>query len=78
MAIIASSRDEGQGKSLMSKKLLGIILATLILALVHPAAAQQTGKVLRIGFLDVSTACGMAVRRGVSSLLQFDIPMDQR
>ena len=62
----------------MSKKLLGMTLDTLILALVHPADAQQTGKIFRIGFLDGSTACGMAVLRGGSSLIQFDIPVGRR
>ena len=33
----------------------------MLLALPFPARAQQTGKILRIGFLDNSTASGMAV-----------------
>ena len=34
---------------------------TLALAFIHPAQAQQPGKIFRIGFLDASTASGMAV-----------------
>ena len=37
------------------------MLAVVILAFVHLADAQQTGKVFRIGFLDASTASGSAV-----------------
>ena len=41
----------------------GVLFAlyTLLLALCFPAEPQQTGKVLRIGFLDPSTASGSAV-----------------
>jgi len=42
------------------KKFLLFVLTTLFLASVNPTHAQQTGKVFRIGFLDVSTASGMA------------------
>jgi ABC-type uncharacterized transport system substrate-binding protein len=41
--------------------LSSILVATLVLALGVIAAAQQTGKILRIGFLDPSTASGSAV-----------------
>jgi putative ABC transport system substrate-binding protein len=40
---------------------LDITLCTLLFALCSPAAAQQTGKVSRIGFLDAGTAAGSAV-----------------
>src|SRR5215831_15716052 len=45
----------------MGKKMVVSILATFVLASVHFAHAQQTGKVFRIGFLDPSTPSGMAV-----------------
>src|SRR5437870_11557976 len=44
----------------MGKKAIIFLLVGLTLASVHLAEAQQTGKVLRIGFLDGSTASGMA------------------
>ena len=37
------------------------LLTTVLLATSFPAGAQQTGKISRIGFLDGSTASGMAV-----------------
>ena len=43
------------------KRALGLASAALLLAVAFPAAAQQTGKVPRIGFLDGSTAAGSAV-----------------
>jgi putative tryptophan/tyrosine transport system substrate-binding protein len=43
------------------KKFLVFVLTTLFLASVNPTHAQQAGKVFRIGFLDSSTASGMAV-----------------
>ena len=45
----------------MKKRIALWLLATLFLANVSLAEAQQTGKVPRIGFLDSSTASGMAV-----------------
>jgi putative tryptophan/tyrosine transport system substrate-binding protein len=45
----------------MKKRLALWLLATLFLANVSLADAQQTGKIPRIGFLDSSTASGMAV-----------------
>ena len=45
----------------MKKKLFCPALAVLFLALVFSAEAQQAGKILRIGFLDGSTASGSAV-----------------
>ena len=43
----------------MKKTILSLV-AILILASFHLAEAQQTGKIIRIGFLDASTASGMA------------------
>src|SRR5215475_1298749 len=45
----------------MSKKICLWLLATILLTIAPPAEAQQTGKVFRIGFLDPSTASGIAV-----------------
>jgi ABC-type uncharacterized transport system substrate-binding protein len=45
----------------MKKRITLWLLATLFLANVSPAEAQQPGKIVRIGFLDASTASGMAV-----------------
>jgi ABC-type uncharacterized transport system substrate-binding protein len=45
----------------VSKSLFSITLCALVLALFFPAHAQQTGKIVRIGFLDGSTASGSAV-----------------
>ncbi len=45
----------------MSKRIVVVVLATVILASGHFAEAQQAGKVSRIGFLDSSTASGSAV-----------------
>jgi putative tryptophan/tyrosine transport system substrate-binding protein len=53
------SGSPGGGKPV--RKFFLIILTTLFLTSVNPTHAQQTGKVLRIGFLDPSTASGSAV-----------------
>ena len=45
----------------MRNKFLVFVLTALFLAAVNPSHAQQAGKVLRIGFLDNSTAAGSAV-----------------
>ena len=45
----------------MSKKVFALTLSAFLIALSFSVAAQQTGKVLRIGFLDSSTASGSAV-----------------
>ena len=37
------------------------LAVVFLLALSSPAEAQQTGKIFRIGFLDTSTASGLAV-----------------
>jgi putative ABC transport system substrate-binding protein len=46
----------------MNKKILVSILAVVILAFVHPAEAQQSKKVSRIGYLSVSSPSAMAGR----------------
>src|ERR1700756_515260 len=45
----------------MKKKIITLALCAMLLAPSSFAAAQQTGKVARIGFLDASTASGSAV-----------------
>jgi putative tryptophan/tyrosine transport system substrate-binding protein len=45
----------------MKKKIFLFLASMFFLFCVDPTHAQQTGKVLRIGFLDVSTASGSAV-----------------
>jgi len=42
----------------MNRKMLGFVLATLILVSVHPAEAQKPTKVRRVGFLAVATGAG--------------------
>jgi putative ABC transport system substrate-binding protein len=55
-------RGEARGeKKNMKKRITLWLLATLFLANVSLADAQQTGKIVRIGFLDSSTAFGIAV-----------------
>ena len=44
----------------MKKKVIGLALGALLFALSVSAQAQQTGKMFRIGFLDTSTASGIA------------------
>src|SRR6266436_1678135 len=51
----------GISMSTRQKRITLWLLATLFLANVSLAAAQQAGKVFRIGFLDASTASGSAV-----------------
>ena len=54
-------RREARGKKKNMKKRITLwLLATLFLANVSFADAQQTGKIFRIGFLDSSNASGMA------------------
>src|SRR5678816_3331396 len=50
----------GISMSTRQKKIAVLTLSTMLLALCSSAEAQQTGKVPRIGFLDNSTASGMA------------------
>ena len=55
-------RREARGeKKNMRKRITFWLLANLFLANVSLADAQQPAKVFRIGFLDSSTASGMAV-----------------
>src|SRR5215510_14447045 len=55
-------RREARGKKKNMKKRFTLwLLATLFLANVSLADAQQPGKIFRVGFLDNSTAFGMAV-----------------
>src|SRR5215468_8556498 len=55
-------RREARGeKKNMKKRITLWLLATLFLANVSLADAEQTGKIPRIGFLDSSTASGSAV-----------------
>jgi putative tryptophan/tyrosine transport system substrate-binding protein len=59
-------RREARGeKKNMKKRITLWLLATLVLANVSFADAQQTGKIFRIGVLDNSTATGNAGRLGV-------------
>ena len=44
----------------LSRRVLQLGLAATLLALSFAADAQQTGKIFRIGFLDASTASGIA------------------
>ena len=57
----AQPRSGGPGGGKPVRKFFLIILTALFLTSVNPTHAQQTGKVLRIGFLDPSTASGSAV-----------------
>src|SRR4030095_4388313 len=54
-------RREARREKNMKKRITLWLLATLFLANVSLADAQQPAKVFRIGFLDVSTASGSAV-----------------
>jgi ABC-type uncharacterized transport system substrate-binding protein len=53
------NRHEATGNS-KKVQVFGFALGALLLALCASAQAQQTGKIFRIGFLDPSTASGMA------------------
>jgi putative tryptophan/tyrosine transport system substrate-binding protein len=54
-------RREARGKKNMKKRITLWLLATLFLSNVSLADAQQAGKIFRIGFLESSTAAGIAV-----------------
>jgi len=45
----------------MRKEIIAFVLCAVLLALCIPAEAQQPGKIFRIGYLDNTTASGMAV-----------------
>jgi putative tryptophan/tyrosine transport system substrate-binding protein len=51
---------EEENEKLMKRKITVLALSAVLFALCSSADAQQTGKVARIGFLDNSTASGMA------------------
>jgi hypothetical protein len=57
--MIAGIRQQAPGKSKKPKLVVCALWATLF-ALCSSAAAQQTGKVLRIGFLNANSASGIA------------------
>jgi putative tryptophan/tyrosine transport system substrate-binding protein len=50
-----------RAKKNMTRKITVLTLCAMLFALCGSVDAQQTGKVFRIGFLDASTASGMAV-----------------
>jgi putative ABC transport system substrate-binding protein len=56
-----SRKRQEHGSRFMRRKFFGLALSTLLFALGATADAQQAEKVLRIGFLDTSTASGSAV-----------------
>ncbi|MGE5305355.1 MAG: hypothetical protein ACM3TN_18760 [Alphaproteobacteria bacterium] len=58
-----SVRQEAAGNSKKTKAIsfVGFTLCALLFALCTPTWAQQPGKIFRIGFLDESSAAGMAV-----------------
>ncbi len=45
----------------MKRTIVLFVVTFLLLAIIHPGHAQQSGKIFRIGFLDRSTASGNAV-----------------
>src|SRR5262244_1068403 len=45
----------------MKKQILALSIGAMLLAVCGSVEAQQPGKIFRIGFLDGSTAAGMAV-----------------
>jgi putative tryptophan/tyrosine transport system substrate-binding protein len=55
-----SRAQKKRRRKFMRIKVIGFALCTMLFALCGSAAAQQTGKVFRIGFLDNSTASGSA------------------
>jgi putative ABC transport system substrate-binding protein len=58
---VSSDRvDQDRAKD-MKTKITVLTLCAMLLAFCASADAQQTGKILRIGFLDASTASGSAV-----------------
>ncbi len=59
--LLASLSDNRKSK-IENRKLVGLVALVVALAIGGAVAtAQQTGKIFRIGFLDNSTASGMAV-----------------
>ena len=63
----ACSFSDSRKSKIQNRKLVGIVALVVTLAMAGTVAqAQQTGKIFRIGFLDVSTASASAFRRGRS------------
>ena len=65
-----SSQQQKRGRKPMRKKIIGVALGSMLLALSFPAHAQQPTKVPRIGFLlilspSAGAARGEAFRQGV-------------
>jgi len=56
-----SVKSQQNTEQIREEKVIGIAPGALLLALSGSAEAQQPGKIFRIGFLDSSTASGMAV-----------------
>jgi ABC-type uncharacterized transport system substrate-binding protein len=54
-------RGTGNSEAMMKPKISSWLLATVLLSTPLPANAQQAGKLPHIGFLDSSTASGVAV-----------------
>ena len=54
-------RQQATVRKKSTKPTFGFALCAMLLALCYPTEAQQTGKVFRMGFLDNSTASGMAI-----------------
>jgi putative ABC transport system substrate-binding protein len=57
----AKSKGQETGEKIMRKNVICLALSAMLFALCLPAEAQQTGKVVRIGLLDPSTASGSVV-----------------
>ena len=58
-----NEKPQNTAGKLIRKKIFVLALGTWLLALSVSAAAQQSGKIFRIGFLDNSTASNMAILR---------------
>jgi putative tryptophan/tyrosine transport system substrate-binding protein len=54
------SEGKEENEKLMKRKITVVVLSAMLLALCGSVEAQQPGKVARIGFLDPSTAAGIA------------------
>ena len=63
LSIHTKSLPEGEdgAEKLMKKKITRRAFCSMLLALSVSARAQEAGKIFRIGFLDGSTASGIAV-----------------
>src|SRR5512141_2630559 len=56
------SARKKQPEKLMSKVILGVALAAMLIALCSPAEAQQPKKIMRIGYLSVLSPSSDATR----------------